>query len=144
MKREFLTRDGESIDLDAVQQGDVIIAHISVTPQSENLDNVIIVDILAAGLEIENPRLGRDVYLPWAQTQNLKPDYMDIRDDRLVLFASFDGTSEYHFYYAVRAVTSGSFTLPPIKAECMYDPSIHSTSGKGSVTVKKSTRRVSP
>jgi uncharacterized protein YfaS (alpha-2-macroglobulin family) len=144
VRRELLDRDGNPVDLDNIHQGDVVIAHIAVSPEVENLENVVIVDMLPAGLEIENPRLGRDVYLPWAETDSLTPDYMDVRDDRMILFTDFYWTGEYHFYYALRAVTEGSFVLPPIKAECMYDPAVYSMSGQGSVRVRESVRRASP
>lgn len=143
VRRELLDRDGDPVDLENIHQGDVMIAHITVSPEAENLENVVIVDMLPAGLEIENPRLGRDVYLPWAETDLLSTDYMDIRDDRMILFTSFYWTGEHHFYYAVRAVTEGTFALPPIKAECMYDPAVYSMSGQGSVRVRESVRRAS-
>lgn len=144
VRREILDRDGNRVDLDNIRQGDVMIAHIAISPEAESLENVVIVDMLAAGLEIENPRLGRDVHLPWAETNLVTPDYMDIRDDRVILFASFHDTREYHFYYAVRAVTEGSFAMPPIKAECMYDPAVYSMSGQGSVRVREPVRRAAP
>lgn len=137
VRREYLTRDGKPVDVTALRQGDVIIAHITVTPIITGLENVVIVDMLPAGLEIENPRLQRDTHLTWTETDILSPDYMDIRDDRMILFATFRNTRQHHFYYAVRAVTVGEFTLPPITAECMYDPSVSSVSGAGSVTVKE-------
>lgn len=137
VRREYLDREGNPVDVSGLEQNDVIIVHITVAPEAENLKNVIIVDMLPAGLEIENPRLGRDVHLDWTDPQTLTPDYMDICDDRMILFASFSDTGEYHFYYAARAVTVGSFTLPPIKAECMYDPAINSTSGAGKIVVKE-------
>ena len=60
---------------------------------------------------------------------------MDIRDDRLLLFTSLRKAGTYQFYYALRAVTCGEFFLPPIKAECIYDPEIQSVAGSGSFTV---------
>ena len=39
------------------------------------------------------------------------------------------------FYYTVRAVTEGIFTLPPVRAEAMYAPMVASTSGSGRVVV---------
>ena len=38
--------------------------------------------------------------------------------------------------FVARAVTRGEFKLPPIHAECMYDPAIWSTRGAGVVRVK--------
>lgn len=60
---------------------------------------------------------------------------MDIRDDRLLLFTSLRKAGTYRFYYALRAVTCGEFFLPPIKAECIYEPEIQSAAGSGILSV---------
>lgn len=91
--------------------------------------------MLPAGLEIENPRLGSRAGLPWLEEESYSPDYMDIRDDRLILFLSLGQVKEYQFYYALRAVTSGEFILPSVKAECMYAPEIASFNSSGALTV---------
>jgi uncharacterized protein YfaS (alpha-2-macroglobulin family) len=60
---------------------------------------------------------------------------MDIRDDRMLLFASLPRQQERKFYYALRAVTVGEFILPPIAGEAMYDPAKSSVANSGSVKV---------
>jgi len=60
---------------------------------------------------------------------------MDIRDDRLILFTSLGKRSARAFYYTARAVTRGSFVLPNVQAEAMYDPTILSLSGAGRLEV---------
>ena len=37
--------------------------------------------------------------------------------------------------YAVRAVTAGRFTIPPVEAEAMYDPRIWAREGMGKVRI---------
>ncbi len=37
--------------------------------------------------------------------------------------------------YAVRAVTAGQFTVPPVEAEAMYDPEIWTRAAGGEITV---------
>jgi len=113
----------------------------------KSLENVIVADLLPAGLEIENPRLESRADVPWIEEQDWMSDYMDIRDDRMLLFLSLpgqprgpavgrrSGRKERTFYYALRAVTVGEFTLPPITAECMYDPSYTSVASSGVITV---------
>ncbi|HBG16925.1 MAG TPA: hypothetical protein DDW93_09115, partial [Firmicutes bacterium] len=64
-----------------------------------------------------------------------KPDYLDIRDDRLILFVSLNEVKTYQFYYALRVVTCGQFILPSIKAECMYSPEVSSFSSSGAIKV---------
>ena len=50
----------------------------------------------------------------------------DVRDDRLLLF--FNRLSEETVYgFKVRAVSKGTFVVPPISAVGMYDPAVRFT-----------------
>lgn len=133
--REYLDRHGNPLDVNRITQGDLIVARITLKPAQQGLENIILVDMLPAGLEIENPRLGSRAGIPWLMEESYSPDYMDIRDDRLILFLSLKEIKNYQFYYALRAVTSGEFILPSIKAECMYSPEIASFNSSGAITV---------
>ena len=133
--RDYLDRHGNPIDANTITQGDLIVARITIRPEQEDLENIALVDMLPAGLEIENPRLGSRAGIPWLKEVSLTPDYMDIRDDRLLLFMSLGKVKTYRFYYALRAVTCGEFILPSIKAECMYAPEISSFNSSGVLTV---------
>ena len=62
--------------------------------------------------------------------------HVDIRDDRLIVFANVPSGRRFYRYIA-RAVTPGEFALPPVKAECMYDESITSVNGAGRLEVAK-------
>ena len=54
----------------------------------------------------------------------------DVRDDRLILF--FDRlTQERPYGFKVRAVTKGTFAVPPISAVGMYDPAVRFTGKTG-------------
>lgn len=135
VRRTFLDRDGRSLNYQQIKQGDLIIAEISMTALDKQLENVIIADLLPAGFEIENPRLESRADVSWIKEQSYNPDYMDLRDDRLLLFVKLPEREERLFYYALRAVTAGEFVLPPIKAEAMYDPVYTSVSSSGVVKV---------
>ena len=123
VRRRYLNDEGKPVDYNNLRQGDLLVAEITVKSTAEDLDNVVIVDLLPTGLEIENPRLGSRAGIPWIKTES-NPDYMDIRDDRMIIFASIPRQKEVKFYYALRAVTIGDFILPPISAEAMYDLSL--------------------
>ena len=136
VRREFLDRNGNKISLNQVKQGDLLVARITVTQYQGRMENLAVVDMLPSGFEIENPRLGKDAGFPWTDDA-ITPEYMDIRDDRIILFMNFHESGSYSVYYAVRAVTCGDFVLPPIKGECMYDPEISSYSSSGRVRVEQ-------
>ena len=98
------------------------------------MDNVAVTDLVPAGCEIENPRLRPSTELGWTLTNPLRIEYMDVRDDRIILFTSLDGGSTREFLYLLRVVNAGRFILPPIGAEAMYDPGFRSYHGAGTVT----------
>ncbi len=52
-----------------------------------------------------------------------QPDFVDIREDRVVLFGSV-GDSAQEFVYRIKATNKGKYTIPPAYAESMYDRSV--------------------
>ncbi len=134
VRRRYFNKNGEELTGTFVH-GDLIVAEISVKALTANLENVVVVDMLPTGFEIENPRLESRAGIPWLKTQGFKPDYLDIRDDRLIFFGTFPRQRERKFYYALRAVTQGEFTLPPIAAEAMYDPTKSTVTGSMAIKV---------
>ena len=135
VRRSFYTKDGSRVDLRKVKQGDVVVVDILIDADMA-YDNVIVENLLPACFEIENPRLSSTEKLGWIKKDSFEPDHIDIRDDRLLLFTDLPNAKELHYRYVVRAVTKGEFTLPPISATCMYDPSIVSINGSGKVKVE--------
>jgi len=133
-RRRYFNKDGEQVTQQFVH-GDLIVAEITVKALTANLENVVVVDMLPAGFEIENPRLESRAGIPWLKAKGFKPDYLDIRDDRLIFFGTFPRQRERKFYYALRAVTQGEFTLPPIAAEAMYDATKSTVSGSARIEV---------
>jgi len=123
------TQEGEQFT-----HGYSYLAHLTLE-LSETMDNVIVADLLPAGLEIENPRLDADVLAGYKIDGAATPAYLEIRDDRLVVAFDRLARGTHHFYYLVRAVTPGQFQQPPVHAECMYLPSLHGRSGAGQVEV---------
>ncbi len=151
INRRYLTTDRTRVK-NVFQQGELIIAEISVKALTSDLENVVIVDMLPAGFEVENPRLVSSARGLWGersapraaggqasqrQQQDFRPDYIDIRDDRLILYGSLRYQQQQKFYYPLRVVTQGTFTVPPIAAEAMYDPSKAAVASSGTVQVTK-------
>lgn len=137
VRRFYLNEQGIPITGKKFKQGDIVIAKITVKALTESLDNVAIVDMLPAGLEIENPRLQSRRGVQWIKRNVYQPQYMDIRDDRMILYGNFQIGREETFYYGLRAITEGTFILPPIRAEAMYAPMKASVASSGKVVVEK-------
>ncbi|MNL89709.1 hypothetical protein D3C87_2202030 [compost metagenome] len=63
------------------------------------------------------------------------PEFYDIRDDRIHFFTTADA-QEKTFYYQVRIVSKGIFTVGPAAADAMYQGAYRSYSGGGKITVE--------
>ena len=100
---------------------------------------MVIEDLLPAGLEIENPRLETTAAAQPRHEDGGYAERTEIRDDRLItmgnLWKNPQGKWEMRARYLARAVTPGTYTLPPVRAECMYDIAVNGIAGAGSVTV---------
>jgi hypothetical protein len=138
--REYLDDAGNLLDMQTVPLGTQVICHIRAEAVNQRLTNVVINDLLPAAFEIENPRLKTTPRLRWIPKSGKDIDYQDIRDDRLLLFFSVDPKRPVDFYYSLRAIAAGEFTVPPISAECMYNPLIAGSGSSGILTVESSVK----
>ncbi|MBA2321354.1 MAG: hypothetical protein H0V89_09375, partial [Deltaproteobacteria bacterium] len=124
LTREFLDADGDAIDWSGHALGDLVYTRVTVrNTTGERIQNLALVDRLPAGWEIENPRLGRSNTVEWIDPEQVwDADHMNLRDDRLELFGALEPKETRQVIYASRAVTAGTFTIPPVEIEAMYDP----------------------
>ena len=136
VRRFYLNEQGIPVNNRSFKQGDLVIAKITIKSVHESLDNVAVIDMLPAGFEIENPRLQSRQGIDWISGSNYQPLYLDIRDDRLILFGNFSRGREETFYYGLRAVTRGKFHLPSVRAEAMYAPEKASVASSGIVEIQ--------
>lgn len=135
VRRTYLDRNGRVISGASLKQNDVVVVRVTVrTLDRSTVDNVVVSDVLPAGLELENPRLHADASTSFAKDASIA-QYYDYRDDRMQLFVRADGTTR-SYYYVVRAVSKGRFMQGPIGADAMYDDDVHSYHGGGVVTVQ--------
>ncbi len=133
VRRSFLNREGQVVT--TFKQNDLIVVRIRVTSTTGvSVENVVITDLLPAGFEIENPRLTEARDMPWME-KSTKPDYFDVRDDRINFFTTASA-DQRTFYYQVRAVSKGKFVLGPVSADAMYSADYRSYSGAGTIRVE--------
>lgn len=128
ISRRFTDRAGRKLDPNAFVQGDLIMVDVVVS--GAGLQNVVVEDLLPAGLEIEN------AHLQTSENAGQNSSYdcqTDPRDDRMIAYIG--SCSGYTLHYAVRAVTPGTFVLPPAQASCMYDPDIYARTASSTVRV---------
>jgi uncharacterized protein YfaS (alpha-2-macroglobulin family) len=136
VRRQFLNRDGQPISPTGIRQNDLIVVKLTLQAATAagEVQNVAITDLLPAGLEIENPRLGPQREVKGTAAAST-PDYLDVRDDRINLFTTASTTPKT-FYYLARAVSKGTFKLGPVSADAMYNAEYHSYNGAGVVRVR--------
>jgi uncharacterized protein YfaS (alpha-2-macroglobulin family) len=136
IRRTFLDASGAALDVRRLAQGSLIVVKLSVDTRGETVNNLVVEDLLPAGWEVENPDLATSKVLPWVSADTRWCVHRELRDDRVLLFTgSVAGVAE--FYYTVRAVTPGIFSLPSVRAEAMYQPDVFSLNGKGRVEVSE-------
>jgi len=134
-RRRFFDRNGKLITSNEFRQNDIIIVEVVVSKMfSGNISNVVATDILPAGFEIENPRTKEIPGMDWIKNAS-DPLSLDVRDDRINFFIDLNRSTQT-YYYAVRAVTPGTFKLGPVSAEAMYNGDYHSYNGAGIIWVK--------
>ena len=63
-----------------------------------------------------------------------QPDFVDIREDRVVLFGSV-GSSAQEFVYRIKATNKGKYVIPPAFAESMYDRTVRARTLPGTMVV---------
>lgn len=107
---------------------------------------VVIDDPLPAGFESINDKfktsaswehtMGNDDSDIWQWWRQFPFNNVELRDDRVVLFADDLPLGSYTFTYYVRASSRGSFSMPATRAECMYEPEIFGQSSSKSVRIE--------
>jgi hypothetical protein len=135
VRKSFYDRNGRKLSGTTFYQNDLVVVKLELaTTDGNNVENVVITDMLPAGFEIENPRIAELPNMTWATANASYPDYLDIRDDRINLFATASGQVKT-FYYVVRAVSTGEFRMGPVSADAMYNGDYHSLNGSGTIRV---------
>lgn len=134
VRKRFYDRYGRQINGNTFAQNDLVIVAITLeNSYSRFIDNVVITDMLPAGFEIENPRTKEIPGMDWIKNES-SPTQLDVRDDRINLFVNV-GLQPQTYYYAVRAVSPGTYVMGPVMADAMYNDEYHSYNGGGLVRI---------
>lgn len=130
ISRNYYLPTGDAADLKSLKQNDLLVVVINGKIKDDANHQSLVVDLLPAGLEIENARLSdrrQTADYPWLP--ELTPaDYEEYRDDRYVAAidrnaSGFDNSQrDFTFAYLVRVVTPGTYKVPAVSVEDMYKP----------------------
>jgi len=133
--RYFDTKN-KAIHPESIKQGTDFYAEITVTHPGVRLDytDLAIQQLFPSGWEIMNSRMDE---VKGAGTTGDKPRYQDIRDDRVYTYFDLEKGKKKVFRVLLHAAYAGSFYMPSVQCEAMYDNSIRAlTSGKWIKVVK--------
>ena len=109
-----------------------------------DMPDALLTDLLPAGLEIENFNLGdekqwADVVVEGIEVTN-RANAADVlheeyRDDRYVAALKLHAGRAARVFYLVRAVTPGTYTVPPPLVEDMYRPDLRGVGRSNPTTI---------
>lgn len=126
--RELVDAQGKPVTKLRVGDGATLRVQIrNISPQVQY--NVAVLDLLPGGFEVEPDALkpGRNT-VPGA-------DFTEVREDRNIFYCSLEKGETKTFAYRVKPVAAGTFVIPPVFAESMYDRGINGKSAGGGQVV---------
>lgn len=84
----------------------------------DNADNVVITDLLPGG------------FIPNTESATGDMEFIEMREDRVLIYTDLNREGK-EFSYTAQIGTAGTFTVPAIHAESMYNPEINATGNTG-------------
>ena len=124
----YATREGKPVDVKQLRQGTEFVATVTVTnPGARAISNLALRERIPSGWEIQNERLrGGDTY-----------GHQDIRDNGCNWFFDLGSGSSKTFKLTLRAAYEGTYTLPSILCEAMYEPRIAARTASATTQVTR-------
>ena len=128
--------DGNSMDEKEIKQGSDFIAIVKVSNINPSADhvNLALTHIIPSGWEIFNERMTTDEA---GATTRERYTYQDIRDDRVLTYFDLTRGKSIEIKVRLQASYVGSFILPAVQCEAMYDVSVQARTVAGTVKVVK-------
>ncbi|MFB0582745.1 alpha-2-macroglobulin family protein [Aeromonas salmonicida] len=130
--RSWFNADGKQLDPAKVKVGDLVVVRLNVSSE-QTVPDALLVEMLPAGFELENPALGTSIKLEELSIEG-KPawqsewsDYLkhqEFRDDRYTAALDLSEGGNQQLVYLMRAVTPGRYQVPPTQVEDMYRPEL--------------------
>ena len=113
----FKSRDGSSMDVAKVMQGTDFVAEVTLTNTSGNkIENVALTEIFPSGWEIVNTR-----FTDFGDFAQNEVDHTDLRDDRVNFYFTLKKNETKTLRLLLNASYLGTYYLPGVQAEAMYD-----------------------
>ncbi|MEZ0273830.1 MAG: alpha-2-macroglobulin, partial [Roseimicrobium sp.] len=127
--RELVDADGKAVEkLKVGQSVTVKLVIRNISPEDQT--NVALLDLLPGSFEVEQGTLrpGRNT-VPGA-------DFVEVREDRNVFFTNVKKGEMQIFTYRIKPIAAGTFVIPPVYAEAMYDQNFKGRAPGGKLVVE--------
>jgi uncharacterized protein YfaS (alpha-2-macroglobulin family) len=132
VRRAYFTTDGKAWTGDTLKEGDTLIVELTIEARM-NMPDALVTDLLPGGLEVENLNLSGAQQWAGVVIDGISLDqhtgaadivHEEYRDDRYDAALKLQRGNAAHVFYLVRAVTPGTYTVPPPLVEDMYRPAV--------------------
>ncbi|MET0616353.1 MAG: alpha-2-macroglobulin [Luteibacter sp.] len=142
VRRSYYTTDGKPWSGDSLKEGDTLIAELTIEARMD-MPDALVTDLVPGGLEVENLNLGGAQQWEGVVVDGIGMDehvggadivHEEYRDDRYAAAMKLRRGVAAHVFYLVRAVTPGTYLVPPPLVEDMYRPAVRGI-GKTSLPV---------
>jgi len=117
---KYRDQNGTLLDVSGLKQGQSFTATVAVSNRNPlgRIKDVALSHIFPSGWEIENERLNDDSF------SSTDFDFQDIRDDRMYTYFDLNRGQVKTFKVKLTATYAGSYYLPGVVAEAMYDATL--------------------
>ncbi len=131
----YVGMSGAAIDIAQLKQGADFRAIVTVSNISgiSDYNNLALTHIIPSGWEIYNERMIR----PDQAESPTNYTYQDIRDDRVLTYFDLRRGEAKMFTVRLQATYAGTFVLPAVQCEAMYDSGAQARTTAGKVTVSR-------
>ncbi|CDG20754.1 Uncharacterized lipoprotein yfhM [Xenorhabdus poinarii G6] len=131
IKRTYFDLKGQPTHIEQMKSGEMVVVKLDVSA-TQPVPDALIVDLLPAGLEIENQNLAASSVSLNESAANLQDfiekmqgadiRHIEYRDDRFVAAVAVPSYESATLLYLARAVTPGIYHVPAPQVESMYVP----------------------
>lgn len=120
--RTLTDEKGETADV--LKLEDKLRVRLALHPDHP-LQDLAVVMLIPGGFEVDlsEDGLGQRKSQPIADKPLWEPTYIDVQEDRIVLFGNLDSGEKY-FEFRLKPLNTGSYAVPPVFAEGMYDSDV--------------------
>ena len=136
---KYTDMNGTAIAPETLKQGSDFMATVTVANISGTTDysDIALTHLIPSGWEIYNERMTADQEQANGADSNSSYSYRDIRDDRVLTYFNLKRGEYKTFTVRLQATYAGTFVLPAIQCEAMYDAGAQARTRAGKVTVER-------